>query len=77
MSLYHTLNIVKKTYKRINQKGLSICMYAETIVNYPLLGIHLCAIHFKQDISNLLWNNSLNTSQIKFIWGLMSLFGLE
>ena len=45
-------------------------MYTETVDNYPLLGSHLCVIHFKQDISNLLLNNALNNSQIKFNWGL-------
>ena len=70
MSFFHTLNIAKRLITKINQEGLSIYMYTQTVGNYPLLGNHLYAIHFKQDISNLLSNYSHNTSQITFNWGL-------
>ena len=70
MSLFHTPNIVKRLITKINQKGLSIYMYSQSIGIYPLLGSHSCAIHFKQDVSNLFSSYSHNTSQIKCNWGL-------
>ena len=45
-------------------------MHTKTFGIYPLVGRHLGAICFKQEISNLLLHNALNISQSKFNWGI-------
>ena len=49
----------------------------KTISNYPLLGSHFSSNHIWQAKSNVVVEYPHNTLQIKFNWGLMSLFGLE